>query len=318
MALGIDEANAVSTKYFDKTLTQQVYEKSPFYAKLKSAGNISTDGGTKIQWRIRYRKSDKGGFIGPRDQVSYSQIETRTSPELDWKYLHNHAMISLDEQTKNSGKAQIVNLLSEKSTEMRDDMLDDFATALYALAPGANDISSLYEIVDTGTTYGGIAVADAAEWAAASEDATTTELVLTGTSGSLGAAVNGATFGPNKPDLHLTTRNLWNKFESLIEPQKRYYSTQSAMAKYGFTAIGYHDAEVISDAYCPDESWYGLDTSQFEIRYHPKYNFKTSKWQSMEQAGYPYAMVKNCIWAGNILCRMRKTSFRFTALDYTI
>jgi len=317
MALSIDEANTVSDKYFDKTITQQVYEKCPFYAKLKSIGNVSTDGGTQIQWSIRYKKSNLGGFIGPRDQVNYSQVETRTAAVLDWKYLHNHAMISLDEQTKNSGKPQIINLLSEKATELREDMMDDFATALYATSPGSNDISSLYEIVDTGTTYAGIAVADAAEWAAANEDAATTELVLYG-SGSLSYNINQATFGPNKPDLHLTTRDLWSKFESLIEPQKRYYSTQSAMAKYGFTAIGFHDAEVISDAYCPASAWFGLDTKQFEIRYHPKYNMKTSPWQSLEQAGYPYAMVKNVIWAGNILCRMRKTSFRYTALDYTL
>lgn len=317
MALSIDEANTVSSKYFDKTLTSQVYEKCPFYAKLKSIGNVSTDGGTQIQWGIRYKKSDLGGFIGPRDQVNYSQVETRTGAVLDWKYLHNHAMISLDEQTKNSGKAEIINLLSDKATELREDMLDDFATALYATAPGANDISSLYEIVDTATTYGGIAVADAAEWAAAVEDSTTTELVLYG-SGSISESINAATFGTSKPDIHFTTRNLWSKFESLIEPQKRYYSTQSAMAKAGFTSLGFHDGEIIADPYCPTSAWFGLDSSQFEIRYHPKYNMKTSAWTSLEQAGYPYAMVKNVIWAGNILCRMRKTSFRYTALDYTL
>ena len=317
MALSIDEANAVSTKYFDKTLTQQVYEKSPFYAKLKSINNITTDGGTQIQWPIRISKLDNAGFIGARDQVSYSQKETRTGATLDWKYLHGQAMISLDERTKNSGKQQIINLLSDKATELGEDMRDEFATALYALAPGANDISSLFEIVDTGTTYGGIAVADAAEWAAAVEDDSTTELTLYGTT-SLSYMINQATFGPDKPDCHLTTRDLWSKFESLIEPQRRYYSTQSAMAKAGFTAIAFHDAEVISDVYAPANTWYGLDTSKFEIRYHPKFNMKTDPWIRLEQAGYPYAMVKNCLWAGNILCRMRKTSFRFTALDYTI
>lgn len=319
MALSIDEANAVSTKYFDKTITQQVYEKCPFWAKLKSIGNVSTDGGTQIQWPVRYRKLDKGGFIGPREQVTYSQKETRTGAVLDWKYLHNHAMISWDERVKNTGKPQIVNLLSDKATELREDFLDDFGDAIYALAPGANDISSLYEIVDTGTTYAGIAVADAASWAAAAEDAATTELVLYG-SGSLSYMINQATFGTNKPDVHFTTRDLWSKFESLIEPQKRYYGNKesSAMARAGFTSIAFHDGEVISDVYCPANAWFGLDSKQFEIRYHPKFNMKTDPWIKLEQAGYPYAMVKNCAWVGNIVCRMRKTNFRYTALDYTI
>jgi len=317
MALSIDEANTVSTKYYDKTITQQVYQKCPFYAKLKSIGNVSADGGTQIQFGIRYRALDKGGFIGPRDQVTYSQKETRTGAVLDWKYLHDHAMISWDERVKNSGKPEIINLLEEKTTELREDMADKFANALYATAPGANDISSLFEIVDTGTTYAGIAVADAAAWAAAVEDSTTTELSLYGT-GSISESINAATFGTDKPDIHFTTRNLWSKFESLIEPQKRYYSTQSEMAKAGFTAIGFHDGEIIGDPYCPTGDWFGLDSKQFEIRYHPQFNMKVDPWIKLEQAGYPYAMVKNVAWVGNIVCKMRKTSFRYSALDYTL
>jgi hypothetical protein len=317
MALSIDEANTVSSKFYDKTLTQQVYEKCPFYVKLKSINNVSTDGGTQITWPIRYKKLDQTGFVGPREQVSYSQEETRTQAVQDWKYIVGQNMISWDERVKNSGKPMIVNLINDKTTEIREDMADVWSTALHATSAGANDFSPLAEIIDTGTTYAGIAVADAAEWAAGAEDSTTTELVLFG-SGSLSYMINQATFGNNKPDLHLTTRDLWSKFESLIEPQKRYYNKDTALAKAGFTSLQWHDAEIISDVYCQSSYWYGIDTKQFEIRYHPDYNMLTSKWFKLEQAGYPYAMAKTCAWAGNILCRMRKTSFKFTALDYTI
>jgi len=317
MALSIAEANTVSSKYFDKTLTQQVYEKCPFYVRLKGKNNVTTDGGTQIQWPIRYQKLDKAGFIGPRQQVTYEQKETRTGAELDWKYLYSHAMISWDERVKNTGAPQIVNLLSDKAEEMREDMLDKFATALHAATPGANDISSLPEIIDDSTTYAGIAVTDAAEWAA-TEDSTKTELVLYG-AGSLSYMMNQATFGNQKPDLILTTRDLWSKFESLIEPQKRYYGDKNSdLGRAGFTSLKFHDADVVADVYTTAASLYGIDSDQYEIRYHPDYNMKTSKWTALEQAGYPYAMIKSCPWVGNILCRMRKTSFKFTALDYTI
>jgi len=64
--------------------------------------------------------------------------------------------------------------------------------------------------------------------------------------------------------------------------------------------------------------WYGLDIDQFEIRYHPDYNFKKSDWFDLPQAGYPWSAAKTVVWAGNTLCKMRKTSFKYTALDYTI
>jgi len=316
MALSIDEANTVSDKFYDKTLTQQVYEKSPFYVKLKSMGNVSTDGGTQIQWPIRYKKLDQTGFVGPREQVSYSQVETRTGAVLDWKYLVSQNLISWDERVKNSGKAQIVSLIDDKTAEIREDVADKFATALHAVTPGANDPSSLPQMIDSTTTYAGIAYTDAAEWAA-TEDSSTTELVLFG-SGSLSYMMNQATFGNDKPDLLLTTRDLWSKFESLIEPQKRYYARDSALGKAGFTTLQWHDAEIVSDVYTQSGYLYGIDTNKFKILYHPKFNFKTSKWFALEQAGYPEAMAKTCVWAGNVKCTQRKSSFKFTNLDYTI
>jgi len=316
MALSIDEANAVSSKYFDKTITDQVYEKSPFFVKLKSMGNVQVDGGTQIQWPIKYQSLGQTGFVGPRQQVSYSQKETRTSAVSDWKYIIGQTMISWDEQIKNRGKAEIVNLMRDKTQEVKDDMADTFATGLYATSPGSNDIDSLYVIVDTGTTYAGIAVADAAEWAAANEDSSTTELVLYG-AGSLSYWMNLATFGNDKPDTILTTRDLWSKFESLIEPQKRYYNDDTSLGKAGFTGLKFHNAEVISDVYCPDNALFGLDMSKFHIMYSPGFNFKTEPWKELFQAGYPYGMAKVCAWVGNIKCTMRKTSFRATALDYT-
>jgi len=318
MALDIAEANAVSSKFFDKTMTQDVYEKSPFYVRLKSKGNVSTDGGTQITWPYRYKAQGKTSFVGPRQQMTYEQIETRTQAVLDWKYMFAHAMISWDETVKNSGKSQIVNLLSDKATEMREDMLDVFATALFATTPGANDISSLNEIVDGTTTYAGISYSDAPQWKAANDDGTKTELVLYGAS-SLSYAMNQATFGSDKPDLILTTRNLWSKFESLIEPQKRYYGDKNSdLGKAGFTTLQFHSADVVSDVYCTDAYMFGLDTKQFELRYHPKFNMTVSPWDKLDQAGYPYAMVKKCPWVGNLMCRQRRSNFKFSTLDYTI
>jgi hypothetical protein len=318
MALTINEANTVSTKYFDKTITQQVYERSPFFVKLKAAGNVSTDGGNSIQFPIRYAKLSKGQWVGARDQVMYTQKETRTSGDLAWKYLYGNAMISWDEVVQNSGKQQIVNLMRDKSEELREDMGDSFATALWAVTQDSDALSSMYTIVDDTEIYAGIDPADVAtEWAASVEDASTTELVLYGAN-SISVSMNACTFGPHKPSAIFTTRDLWSKFESIIEPQKRYYNKDTAMAKAGFTSLAFHDAEVISDVYIASGDLFLVDTDQYAIRYHPKYNMKVDKWSDLTQAGYPYASIKNCAWVGNVLCRMRKTSGKYTALDSTI
>ena len=224
-------------------------------------------------------------------------------------------MISWDERVKNTGKAQIVDLMRDKTSEARDDLRNLFHTDLYSTSQADDAFSSLDTIVDTGTTYAGIAVSDAAEWAGAAEDTSETRLHLWGSATSIAKRINDATFGPNFPDLLLTTRDLFSKFESLADPQRVYRDNN--MADMGFEAVKFGRSVVVGDYACTTNRLYGLDTSVFEFRFHPQFNFKTSPWFKLEQAGFPEAMVKITSWAGNLLCRMRKTSFKYTALDYT-
>lgn len=313
MALTYDEANSVQSQYYDGTLTQQVYEKSPFVTRLKSKNKIKWDGGNQIQWPIRQTALSRAEFVDPRAQVQYTQKETRTAAVLDWKYLIGQGMIQWDERVKNKGKARIINLLADKNEEILEDMLKTFTDALYDTSQDGNRFSSLDTIVDSATTYGGIAVTDAAAWAAIEDS--TTDIVRKYGSGSLAYMINQATFGKNIPDLILTTRDLYSKIESLIEPQKRYSDTD--MASSGFRTVKFDGITVVADYACPSGYLFGLDTDQFELRYHPDFNFKTDPWKDLMQAGFPQSLVKLCYWVGNLLCRMRKSSFKMSNLDYT-
>ena len=312
MALDIAEANAVSTKYYDKSMTQQVYEDSPFFTKLKNNEAIKTDGGTDIQFPIRYRKYGRADAVGSNQQVSFEQKTTRTGGVLDWTYYNVDTMISWDERVKNSGKPRVINLLADKAEEARQDMMDRFATDLYTTNPNGLGFTSLATIIDAADSYAGIAVADAAAWASP-EDSSTTELVLYGAN-SLSYMVNQATFGKYTPDLHLTTRDLASKFESLIEPQKRYQDKE--MADAGFRNVTFHGVPVLGDVFCTASSWFGVCTKVFELRYHPDWNFDVSPWESLFQAGFPRAMGKVMSWTGNLCAKMRKCNFKFTALNY--
>lgn len=315
MALSVNEANTVSSKYYDKTLVQQVYESSAFYVKLKKMGQV-IPGGVSITWPIRYTKLSDADAVGPRQQIAYTSSETRTQAVQDWKYYKVQSLISWDERTKNgAGKTQVVNLLKDKAQEMKEDMDDRFATDLYTENPNGNGFTSLATIVDSSATYAGIAVADAAAWAS-QEDSTTTELVLySGDTTGLAGMVNAATFGNKSPSAHFTTRNLASKFESLIEPQKRYEDKE--MADAGFKNCTFHGAPVFGDDFCTANTWYGLYMKDMYICYHPDYNKNLGPWTKLDQIGYPNALGRIMTWAGNIKSVSRNAHFKFTALDPT-
>lgn len=314
MALTISEANAIQTKYFDPTISQEVYEESPFYYKLKKAGNVTTSGGNSIQWPIRYKEHGQAKAVDPDDQISYKSIPTRTGADIDWKYLTSPTMMSWDEKVKNSGKEKIIDLLSEKAKEMNEDMFELFADQLFATTQGDKAIASLETIIDSSTSYGGISPTDATVWAS-TEDSTTTVLVLYGEN-SLSYMINQATFGKKTPDLHITTRDLFSKFESLLEPQTRY--EDKTMADGGFTNLTFHSKPIVSDVHCASGRWYGICSKDMEIRYHKDYDFSKTGWFDLKQAGFPHHVANVVSWVGNIMCRSRQTQFKFTALDYTL
>ena len=314
MALSISEANAVSTKYFDGTLGVQVYDSSPLWARLKSKNLVTLDGGSAIQFPIRYKESGTAQAVGARQQLAYSQIETRTGGVVEYGRYANHALISWDERESNSGSAKIINLMKDKYKEVEQDLYEKMADDLFATTAVTNGLTPIDDIVDSADTYAGIAVADAAAWAG-NEDSTTTRLTLYGSSGSLATVMNSATLGSKKPDLILTTRNLFSKIESLVEPQKRYEDVE--MAKIGFVNVTFHGATAVADAHCPSTYLFGLCTDEWELRVHKDFNFKATDWRELDQVGFPNALVKVVSFSGNIICRMRRVNFKYSALDYT-
>ena len=90
------------------------------------------------------------------------------------------------------------------------------------------------------------------------------------------------------------------------------------MANLGFTSLTYYGVPVVSDVFCPAASWFGIDLSAFELRVHKDDNMKATDWMDMAMAGFPRAVGKYVSWVGNLLARRRRTSFKFTALDYTL
>jgi len=297
-------------------LRQQVYEDSPFFAKLNADGKLNAQGGVSIQFPIRYQKLSQSEAVDPRSQITFSAKETRTGAVDTWAYYVGRTAIFWDEKASNGPDGRIVDLVKDKTAELKEDLSDKLCTDLFATSRATNCLTPLAVMVDSSTTYAGIAVADAASWAA-TEDGSETQLKLYGST-SLSYWVNACTLGKNAPTLHITTRNLKSKFESLLQPQVRYQDKK--MLDLGFDNTLFMGAPVVGDVYCTAAYWYGLDMEQFEIAYNTSSGVSgldVGDWIDLDAVGYVKTAGKIASWVGNVICRMRKTSFKLTALDYT-
>jgi len=313
MALAVNQANAVSRKWYDKNMYQQVYDEDPFLAILKGKNKISPTGGTQLQWGVRTSKLGQTEMVGAREQLPITSVDTRTGAVLSWGYIAARTMMHWDEKVQNSGPEAVVNLLGDKAKELSEDFSEKLSTIIWGT--DSTHVSPIPNIVDSALAYGGIAVSDASEWAS-TEDSSTTILTLFG-AGSLTYMRNQASFGKNMPTHHFTTRDLVSKYMSRLQPQQRYESDQKTV-DMGFDNCLFFGKPVIGNPFISAGDWYGLDMDAFALAVKKGEGEKVTDWFGLEQVGFPNAMAKFMTSVFNIKCDRRKTSFKFTALDYTL
>lgn len=312
MALTHTEAETVSQEFFYPTMEVCAYDFSAFFAKLKGMDKV-VNGGDKMSFAVRYDKLGRAKSVGWDEQHTFGKKKTRTQVDLEWAYYRGDAMITLEDKIKNGGKGQKIDLIKDKLKEMKEDLTDVMATDLYTQSTAQNALDALPTIIDSTGTYGGLSPSDAANWAS-QEDGTVDTLVIYGPS-SLSYYCAAATFGKKRPNFHLTSKYLFNKFLALHDAGRRYGDKD--LLKAGFKTATFDGDPVTMDAFCPDASWYGLNIDEFELQYHPEHNMKIYGWQDMYLVGMPGTLTNMTDFIGQLKCTDRKSNFKLTALDYT-
>lgn len=320
------EAQAISNDGYDDVLTKQVYDSVPLLKKIQSMKRTqSAGGGIYWTWPVRIKKLDKAQAVNPRADQTYINEETRTQIYVSPRYYTVQNVIPWDKLRENKGEAQKVDLVADATKELKEDMDDRLATDLYTANPNGFGIDPITTIIDSTASYGGLDYNDSdietGAWNA-QEDSSTTKLELygglygTSAEQSLSSMTNAATFGAQKPNYHLTTRELKSLFESMLESQvvRQVSNSKLSSADAGFENVLFKGAPVVGDPYCTAGTWLGIDLSSLYLLYDPDYYFKATKWERVGPA-QEYALKKNLCTVIQLKCIRRKTNFKFTALD---
>lgn len=315
MALTYSELQAVSTKYYDPNIGQQVYDAVPFLKYLKANKRIKVKGGNSLTFPIRYRRLDQTDAVGWEDSATFMAKNTRTTAELDWAPYRGETMFTWEQDVKNSaGKTRIVDLAEDKSGELKEDLAYRLATDIWATSSVSGHLIPLSTIVDEGDTYAGVATSDASAWAGY-EDTSSTKMTRALLHDSVAEASWGDDMGPKgKEGRHYTTRALLADYATLLSGDERYVNTSEMNS--GATTLTLMGKPVIEDPFVPSGDWYGLDMSQFEFWVHPANNMKVSEWFELLPS-YPGSYGKYVTCVCNLICRTRRVNFKLTALTGT-
>ena len=294
-------------KYRDQ-LTDNVFTARPLTYFLTDKGRIRMiDGGTKIVEPLIYGTNSTVSSYSGYDTIGLTAQTGITAAEFEWKQYAASIAISGIEEAKNNGDAAVLNLLEAKVMQAEESLREGFNTMFFGDGTGnsGKDWNGLGNLVEASGTVGGINRATAGnEYWRSYEENSAGALTLA----TMNLAYNSVSVGNDHPDMVLTTQTLYEKYESLLQPQLRYTDTKTADA--GFQNLLFKAAPVTFDVGCTAGTMYFLNSKYLTLVGHSGKWFSQTEFVRPENLDAKYALI---MCYGNLTVRNAKKQGKLTA-----
>ncbi len=239
MALSLDQLTSTTTKFYLKKMADTIFDGDPLLQRYKKKGRyISRNGGASIIVPLNYALTSAAGWYAGADTLSTTDNEQITGAEYQWKQSYGNISISRDEELKNSGTEQQLDLLKSKIQICQKTVADFLQGGLYHSGTNAKSIVGTGLFLSASNTVGGIAQASYSWWQAQVDSATTTL-----TMPSMQTLWNNCTIDNKSPTVVLATRANFNRYYGLLQPQQRF--TDGDTAKGGFQNLLFNGAPMV-------------------------------------------------------------------------
>lgn len=257
---------ASSTMYaYSKKLVDNVFDKTPLLEFLKP-GVQNEPGGYTIVRPVMTAEAFSGDIqaIDPYDAVTVTEdTQGFTAAEYRWRQIIGSLAISGAERHRNTGERQVFNLLKAKVRQLELTLAQKFNVYFYGdPAIGAKTPQGLAAIVSDGNptraNLGGIDATTSTWWQSTVED--TTEALALARMSNLYNTLS--VFGEH-PDRIFTTQALWEKYESLLQPQLRY--SDAKVADAGFQNLIFKSVPIVWDPDCQAGTLYMLNSKYVNV-----------------------------------------------------
>lgn len=299
--------DAIATTTIDNYIPKMIdniWTARPLQAWLLSKGRIeSRPGGRKIVEPMFYATNSTAGSYSGYDTVTLTAQTGITAAEYNWRQYAASIAISGVEERQNDREWEVLSLLEAKIKQAEEAIKEGVNTLFYSDGTGNSnkDFLGLKALVGSDatspTSVGGIDSATEAYWRSYVE-ATAAALTLA----YMSTAYNTASIGVDQPDFAITTQTLYEKYESLLQPQQRLTNPKTAEA--GFQNLLWRGATVMFDTSCTAGYFYMLNSKYLRFVYHPDAWFKRTEWVRPENMDAKYALI---LLQGNLITSSRRT-----------
>jgi hypothetical protein len=262
-----------------------------FYHELEKRGLWEETSGPTIRQRLAfaetgsYTRISGYQFLNPQPQDQFNDAE------FEWKLAFGSMTASGEEILKNSGKNQLVDLVTSKMELLENEIRDRWTEDLHSAGLLTNQMGGLQQMVPTTTnsgTYGGISRVDNAIWRTTTYNANSitvagasiTAVTSTTIRPLLNHLIINHTRGKDGMDLFLMSGQHYQAFDASVLPIQR-INDENAYGKQGFQSLVYFGAgrrvSIVLEggigSAMPSDVTYGLRMDDFAVKYHPDLKF---------------------------------------------
>lgn len=292
-------SSMTTNERLQETLSLALEDRSPGYQDLVSNANV-------IFQTMKERGQWKP-FEGPtiREPLLYNETGSYTrysgyqflnpvaaelinSAEFTPKLSAISVMLSGEEILKNSGGAQILDVMEVHMEAAENEMIDRFTEDMHSAGTSDNQIGGLLLAIPTDPTagtYGGISRVNNSQWRTTTYDANSfyageTAVTSTSIKKMLDRIIIARSRGKKGPDLLVSSTEHWEAFSQATVAIQRIQG-ENSKGKLGFQSLEYYGGGRRIELVCeggvgsamPSNTTYGIDISSLTMRYHKDRNF---------------------------------------------
>ncbi len=315
MALTYGQITAITEKKFIPKLVDNIYKSNPIFAKFTQPGKaLMLDGGERIIQPIISSKpsTPNKGYFSDLDTLTSDRTDDITAAEYNWKQIYEPIRISRLEMLKNNGDAAKLKLVMSKTMIAEKNIRENLGYGLFSDGTefSSKIITGFAAMISDSSTYGGIAVADLADWAAKVEDNSGTARAVTM---ALLQRVDGlCTEETDTPTLLTCKQAIYDQIWSLYQPHQRLHNAE--MAKLGFSnVLDFNGKPIIVDSHNADGEVLFINDNYVQLAIHKEENLRSETIERLETSA---SMLARIFWAGNLVCSNRRYQGKLDDLSY--
>lgn len=279
---------------------------------MKSRGQFKTFSGPTIRERLLYNESGTYTRYTGYQFLNPSPAELFNDAEFTPKLAAVSVTLSGEDILKNSGSAQLKDIMEEHISAAETELQDRFTEDLHSAGTSSNQIGGLQLVIPTtpsSGSYGGIARSNAI-WQTTTYDANSAFSGITAVSSSTVKSIFDQIMiarsrGTKGPNLILSSAEHYTAYTAATVAIQR-INDESKLGALGFTALKYYGAGKSVDVVLeggigsamPSNTTYFIDTAALKFRYHPDRNF--SKIGSKQMPINQDAMVQHIGFMGEV------------------